>query len=96
VGLATGLPAALLTGRLTRGEPLQSEALGVVFLTAGLAIWLDVSPLLAGITAGRGGQSRAPSRARLPRDRNVEWPFMLMFFLLAGATFDLAWCRSWG
>jgi NhaP-type Na+/H+ or K+/H+ antiporter len=52
VGLATGLPAALLTGRLTRGEPLQSEALGTVFLTAGLAIWLDVSPLLAGITAG--------------------------------------------
>jgi hypothetical protein len=28
------------------GEPLQSEALGTVFLTAGLAIWLDVSPLL--------------------------------------------------
>jgi hypothetical protein len=53
VGLATVLPAALLTGRLTRGEPLQSEALGRVFLTAGLAIWLDVSPLLlSGITAG--------------------------------------------
>lgn len=52
VGAAVGLPAAYLTGRLRRGEPIQSEALGVVFLCAGLAIWLGVSFLLAGMVAG--------------------------------------------
>jgi Kef-type K+ transport system membrane component KefB len=91
VGLATGLPAALLTGRLTRGEPLQSEALGTVFLTAGLAIWLDVSPLLAGITAGAVVANLARHHERAFHEiEHVEWPFLLMFFVLAGATFDLA------
>jgi NhaP-type Na+/H+ or K+/H+ antiporter len=91
VGLATGLPAALLTGRLSRGEPLQSEALGTVFLTAGLAIWLDVSPLLAGITAGAVVANLARHHERAFHEiENVEWPFLLMFFILAGATFDLA------
>ena len=37
VGVVIGLPAAYLTGRLKKGEPIQSEALGVVFLCAGTA-----------------------------------------------------------
>ena len=52
IGVIIGLPAAYLTGRLKKGEPIQSEALGVVFLCAGTALWLDVSFLLAGIAAG--------------------------------------------
>jgi Kef-type K+ transport system membrane component KefB len=91
VGLATGMPAALLTGRLTPGEPLQSEALGIVFLTAGLAIWLEVSPLLAGITAGAVVANLARHHERAFHEiENVEWPFLLMFFILAGATLDVA------
>ena len=31
VGAAVGLPAAFLTGRLQPGEPIQAEALGLVF-----------------------------------------------------------------
>jgi NhaP-type Na+/H+ or K+/H+ antiporter len=52
LGCALGLPASYLTGRLRRGEPMQSEALGIVFLAAGLAIWFEVSFLLTGMTAG--------------------------------------------
>ena len=48
IGLILGLPAAYLTGRIQSGEPIQSEALGLVFICAGLSIWLDVSFLLAG------------------------------------------------
>ena len=48
IGAAVGFPAAFLTGRLRPGEPIQAEALGVVFLCAGLALWLNVSFLLAG------------------------------------------------
>ena len=48
VGAAVGVPAAFLTGRLQDGEPIQTEALSLVFLCAGMAIWLEVSYLLAG------------------------------------------------
>lgn len=91
VGFATGLPAAYLTGRLARGEPMQSEALGTVFLTAGLASWLGVSVLLAGITAGAVVANFARHHERPFHEiENVEWPFMLVFFLLAGASLDVA------
>jgi Kef-type K+ transport system membrane component KefB len=90
VGLLTGLPAAFLTGRLSPGEPLQAEALGVVFLTAGLASWLGVSVLLAGITAGAVVANLARHHERAFHEiEHVEWPFMLIFFLLAGATLEV-------
>lgn len=90
VGLITGLPAAYLTGRVSEGEPMQAEALGVVFLTAGLAIWFDVSALLAGITAGAVVANFARHHERAFHEiEHVEWPFMLMFFLLAGATLEV-------
>ena len=91
LGLVIGLPAAALTGRLREGEPQQTEALGLVFLTAGLALWLDVSFLLAGMTAGVVIVRRARHHARAFHEiENLQWPFMLLFFLLAGATLDLA------
>ncbi len=43
LGLLLGFPAAYLTGRLKQGRPILSEALGVVFLCGGLALWLGVS-----------------------------------------------------
>lgn len=90
VGLLTGLPSAYLTGRLSPGEPLQTEALGVVFLTAGLASWLGVSILLSGIVAGTVVANRARHHDRAFHEiEHVEWPFMLMFFLLAGATLEV-------
>ncbi len=52
LGFVIGVPAAGLTGRLQPGEPVEAEALGLVFLSAGLAIWMDVSFLITGMTAG--------------------------------------------
>ncbi len=90
VGFVTGLPAAMVTGRVAAGEPMQSEALAVVFLTAGLAIWLDVSALLAGITAGAVVANFARHHERPFHEiEHMEWPFMLMFFLLAGAALEV-------
>jgi Kef-type K+ transport system membrane component KefB len=90
VGLLTGLPAAYLTGRVSPGEPLQAEALGVVFLTAGLAAWLGVSVLLSGITAGAVVANLARHHERAFHEiEHIEWPFMLIFFLLAGATLEV-------
>lgn len=87
LGLGLGLPAAYLTGRLTRGEPLQSEALGIVFLTAGLAIWAGVSFLIAGMTAGAVIANLARHHDRAFHEiEHIQWPFMILFFLLAGAS----------
>lgn len=90
LGLAIGSLAAALTGRLSPGEPLQAEAIGIVFLTAGLALWLEVSFLIAGMTAGAIVTNFARHHERAFHEiENIQWPFMLLFFILAGASLDL-------
>jgi len=90
LGLVIGAPAAYLTGRLTKGEPLRTEALGIVFLTAGLALWLDVSYLIAGMTAGTIIASFARHHERAFHEiEHLQWPFLLLFFILAGASLRL-------
>jgi Kef-type K+ transport system membrane component KefB len=87
VGAAVGLPAAFLTGRLKPGEPMQAEALGLVLLCAGLAIWLEVSFLLAGMVAGTIVVNLAKHHSRPFHEiERIEWPFMVLFFVLAGAS----------
>lgn len=87
VGAAIGFPAAFLTGRLRPGEPMQTEALAVVFLCAGVALWLKVSFLLAGIVAGMIVVNFAKHHARAFHEiEHIEWPFMILFFFLAGAS----------
>jgi len=98
LGVAIGIPSALLTGRLKPGEPLQTEAIGVVFLTAGLAIWLEVSFLIAGMTAGALIANFARHHLRAFHEiENIEWPFMLLFFVLAGASLEVGaiWSLGW-
>lgn len=87
LGALIGLPAAFLTGRLTEGEPLQIEALALVFLTAGLSIWLDLSYLIAGMTVGTIIVNVARHHTRAFHEiEHIQWPFMILFFILAGAS----------
>lgn len=98
LGVSLGLPSAFLTGRLKPGEPLQTEAIGVVFLTAGLSIWLEVSFLVAGMTAGAVVANMARHHDYAFHEiEHIKWPFMMLFFLLAGASLDLAalWSLGW-
>jgi Kef-type K+ transport system membrane component KefB len=89
VGALVGFPGAVLTGRLSGGDPLRTEALGLVFLTAGLSLWLEVSFLLAGMTAGTIIVNRARHHTRAFHEiEHIEWPFMILFFILAGAALD--------
>ena len=90
LGAAIGLPAAYLTGRLSAGEPLRVEALGLVFLTAGLAVWLDLSFLISGMTAGAVIVNRARHHTRAFHEiEHIQWPFMILFFILAGASLSI-------
>ncbi|WP_135506571.1 cation:proton antiporter [Roseovarius aestuariivivens] len=97
LGLAIGWPAAILTGRVQEGEPLLVEALGVTFLTAGIAIWAGVSFLLAGMTAGAVVANVARHHDRAFHEiEHIQWPFMLLFFILAGASLELDQLRQAG
>ena len=90
LGLALGFPSAYLTGRIRPGEPTLTEALGVVFLCAGLALWLEVSFLLAGMVTGAVVVNFARHHDRpLHEIKRVEWPFMLLFFVMAGASLEI-------
>ncbi|SMY07307.1 cation:proton antiporter [Flavimaricola marinus] len=98
LGIAMGAPSAYLTGRMKPGEPLQIEAFGIVFLTAGLALWLEVSFLIAGMTAGSLIANLAKHHDYAFNEiERVEQPFMLLFFLLAGASLELdaLWSLGW-
>jgi Kef-type K+ transport system membrane component KefB len=90
LGCVLGAPAAYLTGRLKPGEPQQAEAIGIVFLTAGFALWLEVSFLIAGMTVGAIIANFAKHHDRAFHEiEHIQWPFMILFFLLAGALLEV-------
>ena len=86
LGLLLGLPMAYITGRIRPGEPTQAEALGLVFLCAGLAVWAEVSYILAAMAMGAVVANLAKHHNRpFHTIEGIEWPFLILFFLLAGA-----------
>ena len=90
LGLLIGFPAAYLTGRLKQGQPILSEALGLVFVCGGLALWLEVSFLitsmvLGAVVANFAKHHQYPFHAI----EGIDWPFMVIFFVLAGASLEL-------
>jgi len=87
LGLVLGLPMAYLSGRIRPGEPTLAEALGMVALCAGMATWLDLSPILASMIMGSTVATFASHHERTFNEIDgIEWPFMILFFLLAGAS----------
>ena len=90
LGGLIGFPAAYLTGRLKSGTPTLTEALGLVFICGGLALWLEVSFLIAAIVMGAIVANFAKHHEYSFHEiENIEWPFMVIFFVLAGATLGL-------
>ncbi|MGD8514667.1 MAG: cation:proton antiporter [Granulosicoccaceae bacterium] len=90
LGIVLGLPMAYLTGRIRPREPTQAEALGLVMLCAGLAVWLEVSYILAAMVLGTVVVNRAKHHDRpFHAIEGIEWPFLILFFLLAGAALHM-------
>jgi Kef-type K+ transport system membrane component KefB len=90
LGLVLGVPMACITGRIRSGEPTQAEALGIVLICAGLAVWFDVSYILAAMVMGSIVANFAYHHERpFNAIEGIEWPFLILFFLLAGASLHL-------
>ena len=91
LGLMMGFPMSFLTGRILPGEPTQAEALGWVLLCGGVAVWMEVSYILATIVLGAVVANFATHHRRpFHAIEAIEWPFMILFFLLAGASLHTA------
>lgn len=90
LGVMIGLPASWLTGRLSPGEPTQVEAIALILLLAGLSAALNVSALLASMVAGTLIANLASHHNQSFREiEQIEWPFLVFFFVLSGASLDL-------
>ena len=90
LGTLIGLPAAYLTGRIKPGQPILTEALGLVFVCGGLAIWLDVSFLIASIVLGAVIANLAKHHEYpFHSIEGIESTFLVIFFVLAGASLEL-------
>ena len=64
VGVILGLPMSFLTGHIRPGEATLIEAIGMVLLCGGIALWFNVSYLLA--SHGHGDGRR--------KCRQTPWP----------------------
>jgi Kef-type K+ transport system membrane component KefB len=97
LGVAIGLPAAYLTGRVKPGQPMLTEALGLVFICGGAAIWLDVSFLIATMAMGAMITNLAKHHDYPFHEiENIEWPFLVIFFMLAGASLEVGMLTELG
>lgn len=91
LGVLLGLPAAYLTGRIKPGQPMRSEALGLVFLCGGLAHWYEVSFLIATMVMAMMIANFASHHEYAFNEiEGMEWPVLSIFFVLAGASLDLS------
>ena len=91
LGVGLGIPTAFLTHRVAAGEPTVLEALGVVLLCGGLSLWLGVSFILAAMLLGATTANLAARHRKRPFHaiEHIEQPFMVIFFVLAGASLDI-------
>ncbi len=91
LGLLIGIPAAYLTGRIRQGQPILTEALGIVFICGGAAMWLEVSYLIAvmvmgAVIANFARHHEYPFHAI----EGIESNFIIIFFVLAGASLEFS------
>ena len=97
LGILIGLPAAFLTGRIRPGQPMLVEALGLVFICGGVALWLDVSFLIASMVMGAVIANLATHHEYpFHAIEDIEWPFMVIFFVLAGASLEFSSLKEIG
>lgn len=95
LGIVLGLPMAWLTGRVRPGELTLVESLGFVFLCSGLAMRLELSHILACMAMGATVSNVAMHHERpFHAIKEVEQPFLIIFFLLAGFDFEIK--QLWG
>lgn len=87
LGAALGGVLALVSRGLDKEEPTLAEALAAVLLAVGLSEWLGLSYLLTAVAMGTVVATASGGGVRSFRDvEGIEWPFLVVFFVLSGAS----------
>lgn len=95
LGLAIGIPAAQLTGRISPGQPMLTEALGLVFLCGGLAEYYEISFLISSMVMGFVIANLAKHHDYpFHAIEGISWPLFAIFFVLAGASLEFSALRT--
>lgn len=91
LGVVIGFPMAYLTGHIYPGKSSQAEAIGLVLLCAGLAEWLEVSYILSAMMMGTivANYTQHHRQQAFTEIETFEWPLLILFFLLAGASLEI-------
>lgn len=91
LGGALGFPMAYITSHIYPGKASQAEVLGLVLVCAGLAEWMGVSYILSAMMMGTMVANFAKHHRHRPfaEIEMFEWPLLILFFLLAGASLSL-------
>lgn len=90
LGIALGVPAAFLTGRIREGQPMMLEAVGLVCVCGGIALWLEVSYLIACMVLGATVANLAKHHDRpFHAIEHIESLFMVVFFVAAGSALEI-------
>ncbi|PLA75369.1 hypothetical protein CYQ88_02025 [Hydrogenovibrio sp. SC-1] len=92
LGGVIGFPMAYLNSHLYPGKSSQAEVLGLVLLCAGLAEILGVSYILSAMMMGTVVANFSSHHQHRPFEEleMFEWPLLILFFLLAGASLNLS------
>ena len=97
LGVLLGVPAAYLSGRIRDGQPMLLEAMGIVAICGGLAIWLEVSYLIACIVLGAVVVNLAKHHEQpFHAINDIESLFLVVFFVAAGASLELTALKALG
>jgi len=97
LGAAAGATLALLDQRMKSPVDRQVLMLAMVAVLVGVSRHLDVSPLLAALTAGSMLVNTSPHGHRMFRDLSrIDYPFYVIFFIMAGAELHLEYLSHMG
>ncbi len=90
LGLFTGMCLIIVLGKLKESGELLTAGLAILLLCSELAIYLHLSPLLAGMAAGFILVNKVERDVRIFRALNrFEPPIYILFFTLAGTHLDI-------
>ncbi len=97
LGLLTGICLIYVLGKLSDSGELITAGLAILLLCSELAIFLHISPLLAGMAAGFILVNKVERDVRIFRALNrFEPPIYVLFFTLAGAHLNISSLKAAG
>ncbi|WP_136805916.1 cation:proton antiporter [Desulfosediminicola flagellatus] len=97
LGLLTGTILVMILGKLQELSEIMTAGLATLLLCGEIALFLHLSPLLAGMAAGFCLVNKAERDVRVFRALNsFEPPIYVLFFTLAGTHLDIQSLRNAG